>query len=236
MTIQRDEKMSNARWILESTCKQAITLGADVAGYISAETLIGCPSAVADGDLGLNTEQGSYIILGLYHPSDRPELDQWEPGRGTPGNTILGDIGRELSRWLDEEYGISARTIPYQLYEGGIYLKDAACMAGIGTMGRNNLVIVPGFGPRIRFRAVWIDLKTTDHGVVQARRHVDCQECREYCIQACPMDAFSTGTYSRNRCMERMNADKQSGTDAIDHCRICELVCPASDELRNSEE
>lgn len=224
MTIQRDEKISNARWILESACSKALTLGADVAAYISAERLIGCPSAVADGDAGLKTEDGSYIILGLSHPSDQPELDLWEPGRGTPGNTILGDIGRELSRWLDEEYGISARTIPYQLYDGGIYLKDAALLAGIGIMGKNNLVLVPGFGPGIRFRAVWADIRSDPPEPIDLTD--PCPECPGYCISTCPMGAFETGRYSRERCMQRMDADKSRNGEKIDHCRACELACP----------
>jgi len=224
MTMQRDEKISNPRLILESACSKALTLGADRAGYISAETLIGCPSAVADGDAGLKTKHGSYIILGLSHPPDQPELDLWEAGRGTPGNTILGDIGRELSRWLDEEYGISARTIPYQLYDGGIYLKDAAVLAGIGIMGRNNLVLVPGFGPRIRFRAVWADIESDTP--VPSDFADPCQECPGYCISTCPMEAFETGRYSRERCMWRMDEDKSRDGGRIDHCRACELACP----------
>jgi len=171
---------------------------------------------------------GGYIVLALAHDLEHPELDLWEPGRGTPGDRILGKIGKELVRWLQEEYGVRARLIPYQIYDGGIYLKDAACMGGIGRMGHNNLVLVPGYGPKIRFRAVWVDLDCPEEPSPEGED--PCAGCEEYCTRACPMDAFSTGNYSREQCLARMNTDKKSGRERIDHCRACELACPGGDE------
>ncbi len=216
--------MPGDREIIRAALRKARTLGADVAGVVPAARLIGCPSAVADGYRGPQADRGTYIVLGLYHDPEHPELDLWEPGRGTPGDRILARIGRELGIWLQEEYGILARLIPYRIEDGGIYLKDAACMAGIGRMGRNNLVIVPGYGPRVRFRAVWADLECPDRDLPESEP--PCAGCEGYCIRACPMAAFCTGTYSRDRCMARMSADKASGRERIDHCRACELACP----------
>ena len=133
----------------------------------------------------------NHIVLGLYHDPEHPELDLWEEGRGTPGDRNLAGIGRDLGVWLQENYGIRTRVIPYQLEDGGIYLKDAACMAGIGSMGKNNLVLVPGYGPRVRFRAVWVDL--TFPGKIPSRQDSPCAGCAGYCIRACPMDAFAAG-------------------------------------------
>ncbi len=220
--------MPDDREILRAALRKARELGADVAGAVPAERLIGCPSAVAEGCRGARMDRGTYIVLGLSHDPEHPELDLWEEGRGTPGDRILAGIGRELGLWLQETYGVRSRVVPYQIYDGGIYLKDAACMAGIGQMGQNNLVLVPGFGPRVRFRAVWIDLDCPEPDLPPIAD--PCAGCAEYCIRACPMDAFGTGGYSRERCMARMNADKASGRERIDHCRACELACPAADE------
>lgn len=214
--------------IIRAALRRALALGADVAGAVPAARLIDCPSAVADGARGSQADRGTYIVLGLYHDPRDPELDLWEEGRGTPGDRTLARIGRDLARWLQETYGTRTRVIPYRLQDGGIYLKDAACMAGIGRVGRNNLVLVPGYGPRVRFRAVWADLNCSDQDLPGGEP--SCAGCESPCIRACPMDAFSTGRYSRERCMARMNADKTSGRGRIDHCRACELACPARDE------
>ncbi|WP_214020249.1 hypothetical protein [Methanoculleus sp.] len=219
--------MPNEREIIKTALRKARELGADVAGAVPAARLIDCPSAVAEKRPG-SQDRGTYIALGLSHDEEHPELDLWEPGRGTPGDRILGHIGKELARWLQETYGVRARLVPYQPGDGGIYLKDAACMAGIGRMGRNNLVLVPGYGSKIRFRAVWADLECPDAEPPEGES--PCTGCEGYCINACPMDAFSTGRFSRERCLARMDADKNSGKERIDHCRACELACPAGDE------
>ncbi|WP_332449823.1 hypothetical protein [Methanoculleus sp.] len=210
--------------IIKTALRRALALGADVAGAVPAARLVDCPSAVADGARGSEADRGTYIVLGLYHDPKDPDLDLWEPDRGTPGDRLLARIGRDLARFLQEEYGVRARVIPYRLQDGGIYLKDAACMAGIGRMGRNNLVLVPGYGPRVRFRAVWMDLEAPDRDLPEG--DLPCAGCEAPCTRACPMDAFSTGKYSRGRCMARMDADKTAGRDRIDHCRACELACP----------
>ena len=215
------------REIIDAALEKARDLGADVAGAVPAARLVDCPSAVAEGVCGSPADRGTYIVLGLSHGPEHPELDLWEEGRGTPGDRILAGIGRNLARWLSECYGISARVVPYQVEDGGIYLKDAACIAGIGRMGRNNLVIVPRYGPRVRFRAVWVDLNHPAEG--HSGPALPCADCEGYCTRACPMGAFETGLYSRERCLARMNADKAAGREQIDHCRACELACPTRD-------
>jgi len=39
--------------------------------------------------------------------------------------------------------GINACPLPYRVEQGGILLKDAAVLAGLGVTGKNNLVITP---------------------------------------------------------------------------------------------
>lgn len=215
--------MPDDREIIDAAFRRARELGADVAGAVAAAKLVDCPSAVADGHRGAQADRGTYIVIGLYHDPEHPELDLWEADRGTPGDRILAGIGKALARFLVEEYGVRARLVPYRLQEGGIYLKDAACMAGIGRIGKNNLVIVPGYGPRVRFRAVWADLDSPCRDLPEGES--PCAGCEAPCTRACPMGAFATGRYTRERCLARMDADKATGRGPIDHCRACELSC-----------
>jgi epoxyqueuosine reductase len=146
--------------ILNNLLKKALDLGASIAGTLRADQLEDCPSARAAGPQGFRTFTGTIVVLGLYHDPEQPEMDWWEEGRGTPGDRMLRSIARELSVWLHDKHGIAAHDIPYQVYDGGIYLKDAAVMAGLGCIGRNNLVLTPEYGPRVRFRALWVDIDT----------------------------------------------------------------------------
>ena len=159
-------------------------------------------------------------------------MDWWEEGRSTPGNRILHGITTTLSRWLRENYGREAHDIPYAPSDGGIYLKDAAVLAGLGVFGRNNLVIVPGFGPRIRFRALWTDLEVEPPPLLGCLS--PCSGCSRPCQVYCPQQAFPGGQYNRERCLSRMNAEKASAVpctpgdtdkEPVQHCRNCELFC-----------
>ncbi len=220
--------MKTDREIMDAALATARSLGATVAGFVPAGRLVDCPSAAAEGRRGFRTARGSFVVLGLYHDPERPEMDLWEKDRGTPGDRTLARIAAAVSRWLAEEHGREAHTVPYRIEDGGIYLKDAAVFAGLGTIGRNNLVIVPGYGPRVRFRALRTDLEPG--GADRPAAESPCDRCPGYCRRACPQHAFPGGRYDRAACMRRMETDKSVAArrgSSADHCRVCELVCPA---------
>jgi len=226
--------MAGEEQIIDGILKKALGFGASVAGSVPAGMLKDCPFARAAGPAGFQKSTGTVIVLGLYHDPGKPEMDWWEEGRGTPGDRILQEINRKLAAWLAETHDIDAVDIPYQIFDGGIYLKDAAVLAGLGLIGRNNLVITPDFGPRVRFRALWIDIDSEPSG--RPVSDLPCDTCEHPCESACPQKALESGLYSRNRCMARMDADKAASSvsggaakkkGSVDHCRACELVCPA---------
>jgi epoxyqueuosine reductase len=219
--------MTEESKILNQIQEEALERGASVAGSVPAARLKDCPSARAAGPQGFGTFSGTIVVLGLFHDPGDPELDWWEEGRGTPGDRILRGINRDLAAWLKDQFGITAHDIPYPLYDGGIYLKDAAVMAGLGVIGRNNLVITPRFGPRIRFRALWVDIEAGEPSLPP--QVSPCDACDHPCESACPMDALQGGAYSRWRCLARMNSDRARKREHIDHCRACELTCPAGE-------
>ena len=146
------DKDINARII-----EQAINLGASVAGIANVEALKNSPSHFVFGKLdrynGMGMKDsgkaalgkiswpdnaGSAVVVGVEHPEDKPELDWWQEGvrGGTPGNRILIDINTELSEWLEKENGYKTKKLPYHIENGGIFLKDAAVMAGLGCIGK----------------------------------------------------------------------------------------------------
>ena len=195
----------------------------------------------------------SVIIVAIEHPKEKPETDWWRDGYtgGTHGNRILMDINTKLSEWLEKEKGIKTKRLSYYVRHGGIFLKDAAVMAGLGCLGRNNLLVTPQFGPRVRLRAM---LTNTLLPVTKPVDFDPCKNCDMPCRKACPQGAFlnkiyseeefgldklpaRSGVYDRNVCniqMER-DADNSSkieikGHDAtgrlIKYCRKCEFACP----------
>ncbi|MBW2194692.1 MAG: hypothetical protein JRF37_03715 [Deltaproteobacteria bacterium] len=73
----------------------------------------------------------SVVVIGVEHNADKPKLDWWD-GKGTPGNRILIRINNKLSEWIENTFPVKTYKLPYFVSKGGIFLKDAAVMAGLG--------------------------------------------------------------------------------------------------------
>jgi epoxyqueuosine reductase len=258
--------------ITSQIVEKATEFGASLTGIADVEEVKNSPSHFIYGKLDEyktvgNIETGetnlgevvwpenakSVIVIAVVHPEKEPELDWWRNGYsgGTAGNRILVSINSKLSKWLEEEKGIKNTKLPYHIEHGGIFLKDAAIMAGLGCIGKNNMLVTPEYGPRVRLRAMLTDV------VLQGTGPIDfdpCEECGMPCISACPQEAFGrkiysekqfgldklparTGVYSRLLCNVQMELDNESsekivvkGQDEpgrlIRYCRRCELACP----------
>ena len=191
----------------------------------------------ADGTMVVKwpPEAGTVLVLGLYHPVGEPRLDWWERG-DTWGNRRLRAISESLKQWLRQEYGLGSRPLPYHLEKGGLFLKDAAVLCGIGIVGRNNLLLHPTWGPRIRLRAILLEGDPQTTGALDG--FAPCDDCKRFCQKACPVKAFPQAAYSRAICRRKMNADVENTvpegeigkngrrSPIIKYCRACELSCP----------
>jgi epoxyqueuosine reductase len=215
--------------------RHARTLGASLAGIASREAVQNSRSYVACGLGPWPQNAESILVLGLAHPPDQPRLDWWDGMQGTPGNRILMETSGKIIDWLRQELGIAARDIPYRLEKGGIFLKDAAVHAGLGVIGRNNLLITPAFGPRVRFRALFLD-RTLE--AATPLQYAPCAACDAPCLRVCPRKAFPRGSYERDLCRRQMDRDVARRSPSpepeagepedgwIKYCRRCELACP----------
>jgi epoxyqueuosine reductase len=218
----------NRRDLAREVVQKAVSLGASLAGIAEVDALRDSPSHRSQ-PVRWPPDARSAIVLALDHPPHQPDLDRWD-GRtgGTPGNRRLIRCASALVRWLKDRHGIAARTMPYQITQGGVFLKDAAVLAGLGVIGRNNLVVTPAFGPRIRLKVILSVARLPATGPLA--HFSPCQGCPEFCRRACPRAAFRSGAYDQRCCLCQMwrdeNAAGASEGGAIAYCRICELGCP----------
>ena len=213
---------------------QAKSSGASLAGIASIRSLQNSPSHRVHGKPVWPQEAKSVLILGLHHKETEPELDWWDCNKGTPGNRRLINVAKSLIEWLKKEFNLNAHDLPYHVEKGGIFLKDAAVLAGLGTIGMNNLLITPEFGARVRFSALVVDVGLEPTSPID---FAPCEFCDMPCRQVCPQDAFRNGSYSRALCNEQMEIDitgkvivkeekKDLPFEYIKYCRACELACP----------
>lgn len=157
-------------------------------------------------------------MIGLSHPEYNPGLDWWD-GRGTPGHRILIDIINRISQKIESDLKVKTHKLHYYVEKGGIFLKDAAVLAGLGCIGKNNMLITPSNGARIRLRALFIDVEILPTGPIVFD---PCADCRVFCRRVCPENAMAEkapvfksiefsenlpggdGAYNRELCNVRM--------------------------------
>jgi epoxyqueuosine reductase len=184
-------------------------------------------------------EARSLLVLAMHHPEDDPHLDWFDRGN-TAGNRHMTTISRELVDWLFRTHGLRAQALPYHVEKGGVYLKDAAVFAGLGVVGKNNLLLDQKWGPRVRLRAVLIQNHLPSSGPLE--NFDPCHLCSMPCLQACPEDALDQGNYIRSACMHRLESNREQPIESgerdsegspllvTDWCRRCEFACPAGEQ------
>ncbi|UCH88458.1 MAG: epoxyqueuosine reductase [Thermoplasmata archaeon] len=216
------------REINEIIIAKAKEFGASLAGFADPASLKNSPSYIARKDISFDHNFKVILVLALVHGESEPELD-WGARKPyhTPGNRRLIEIGEELSSWLKKEYEIVSENIPYSTGKGGIFLKDAAAIAGLGIIGKNNLLITPEYGPRVRLSAMTIN---TTISSTEPSEFDPCSDCDMPCKNECPQGAFSEGDYNKTKCNIQMYIDEES-IDAIKYCRKCEFSCPVGREI-----
>ncbi len=211
---------------------------------------------VKPGEVAWPTNARSAVVIAVEHGEAEPELDWWYGKKSPPGNRVLMRINRSLSSWVRDTLNIAVHEMPYHVEKGGIFLKDAAVMAGLGCIGRNNILVTPAYGPRIRLRALLLETEIAPTGPVDFD---PCGDCDAPCRHECPQNAFDRpifsardtelnqlpgrdGTYSRATCNHQMRVDIDAASEDIDpesgrmekiikYCRRCELACPVGTQM-----
>lgn len=185
-------------------------------------------------------EHKSVLVWALSHPASDPVLDWWSmkvPGF-TPGNGVMRLQSKKLRIWLGEELGINALSLPYQIEYGGAFLKDSAHLAGLGVIGKNNLLVTPEFGTRVRLRGIFMEAELEPTGPLDFG---PCNSCDRPCHRACPREAFRSGAFERSFCKQE-NDKREADWEMLDGsimgievasavikpCRFCEFACPVA--------
>lgn len=251
---------------------KAKELGADKVGFASVADLLEAPSfnfapkmpgiengiGTRENKLGLKPGEvkwpenaGTVMVVAVHHSEEKPELDWWFGRVDPPGNRLLAKVVKGLCGWIPENFGIDVVHLPYHVEKGGTYLKDAAVLAALGTIGRNNILVTPEFGPRVRLRALTLDIKLPSTGPMAFD---PCGICDDLCRKACPQHSFDKqlyttddygqkilpgrdGKFARPVCNGQMDIDNETAVEqdvegfdnpvkVIKYCRRCELACP----------
>ncbi|NPV51349.1 MAG: epoxyqueuosine reductase [Candidatus Methanofastidiosum sp.] len=202
---------------------------ADAKGYLNQDYVGNKPQ-----DIMKNCS--SVIVFGVSIP--KGAYDSLPKGRAEYTNTLLAATatlriaGFRLAK-LIEERGYSATLAPSEGSEFGYWyanketlkanfsMKYACYLSGIGSYGKNHLIITDKFGSRVRMAAILTDAEIGADCQSKSLISEKCKNCYK-CVETCPVSAFSIdGKIDRRKCREYMFGEL-GGL----RCGMCVKVCP----------
>ena len=111
--------------------------------------------------------------------------------------------------------------------------KKIGRLAGLGWIGRNNLLVHPEFGARFRLVTVLTDMPLEPSKPMAA----DCGACRK-CLSTCPADAIKERRedFDHLGCFEKLKEFRKRGIVPQFICGICVKACsgPSTSRPPNS--
>jgi len=152
-------------------------------------------------------------------------------------NYLLDRLALELTQFIQNRGSSalpipSSQTIDWQNQRGHLSHKEVARQAGLGWMGRNNLLVNPDFGSRVRFVTVLTDFPLLSDNPING----SCGDCRA-CLAVCPVGAIKERVedFDHLACFRKL--DEFRKTCGISHhiCGLCVKTCLAPKKSQISE-
>jgi epoxyqueuosine reductase len=227
-----------------------LKMGADLAGF--ADICVLPPDVRADLPRGVSIAK-SYDPAVIEGITMGPTQEYYEWYKAL--NEELNALSKQIEACLRAE-GHSAMALPAttektKAKSGGIEYakldsararlphKTIATLAGIGWIGRTDLLITKEYGPRIRLASILTDAPfICDEPIIKSQ----CGKC-EACVVACPANAARAENWSRESAeSDRYNVracDQFSRTISAEMrldkqlCGICIAACPVARALGN---
>lgn len=142
-------------------------------------------------------------------------------------NFLLDRIALELSLFIQREGFQSipipaSQTIDWTNQRGHLSHKLVAKQAGLGWIGRNNLLVNPSFGAKIRLVTILTDMSLPiNHPITR-----DCGDCHA-CAEVCPAGAIeeTPDQFNHIKCYEKLKEFQRSGLVGQYICGVCVKVC-----------
>jgi epoxyqueuosine reductase len=217
--------------------KVALFFGADLSGITTLDDRWLYSKRVdardmSEKDIGLPEGITHVIVLG--HEMDYEMVKTYPSALGGAAT------GREYSHEAAVVMQVAAyiRNLGYSavasMNDTGLVI-PMAVQAGLGEYARNQLVITPEYGPRLRFSKIFTDMPLEIDQPKRPGVAKFCDICTK-CVDACPVKALPSGAPKVSEDISTIKGVKKWSSDAkkcfsfwaslSSDCAICMRVCP----------
>jgi len=156
-------------------------------------------------------------------------------------NALLDDIALRITNRIQAE-GYAALPIPASqvtrpnLHQGAISHKAVAALAGLGWIGKSQLLVNSELGSRLRLASILTTIPLKPGNPVENK----CEGC-DICVRACPTHAIKPAETIKERwvreevfdpdaCHQRLVKFRDDPRYGVSICGICVKVCPIGTE------
>lgn len=211
---------------------EALALGAGLFGVadisrlkpaeflLSPETVAKYPAAIS---LACRLSQGVLDTL-----EDGPNRIYFQHYRTV--NHFLDQLALRLSNIIQTRGGQSlpiaaSQLIDWEKQRGHLSHKKVAWLAGLGWIGRSNLLVTPQFGSQVRLATILTDLPLTTSKPLD----FGCGSCRA-CLEVCPVGAIKEKSeeFDHLACYEKLKDFRNRGLTDQFICGLCQKICPGT--------
>lgn len=178
----------------------ALTHGADLVGILKPDLIDTEPEYFISWQIQEPSKKTrdymqdakSIIMLGYHAFDDIHEVSMSRKGSiEYPVYQRMRLFARRVLRFLEDK-GYECVVYPFNLSQ-----KKMAQLSGLGSIGKNSLVINPKFGPWIRFQSILTNAPLQPDKSFTKDLCVDCSRC----VEACPTGALTPYHVDPDRCL-----------------------------------
>jgi epoxyqueuosine reductase QueG len=145
-------------------------------------------------------------------------------------NALLDQLALKASNYIQRKgyLGLpipASQILDWQKQKAHLSHKKIGCLAGLGWIGRNNLLVNKTFGSRFRLVSILTNMPLKADKPLRK----DCGDCR-ICVKICPSGAIKEqpSEFDHLRCFEKLKEfQKQRLVDQY-ICGICVKACKGS--------
>lgn len=142
-------------------------------------------------------------------------------------NFFLDRQAFSLSSYI-QELGFHSMPIPasqildWKKHIGHVSHKHVGELAGLGWIGRNNLLVSPDYGARLRLVTILTDIPLE----VDKPLDINCDICKK-CLPTCPADAIkdTQEEFDHMACYNKLEEFRRSGIVGQHICGVCVKAC-----------